>query len=290
MISMHLNKTLKKGLGLILLMVFCLSTFCPTLLADETRVYDQAKLFTSEDIAKLETSISSLKSEYPLDIVIVTTNDAEGKTSQTYADDFYDNGGFGYNGTYDGILLLIDMDNRNVSISTDGEMPRYFNDTRISTMLDHVIAPLKNGEYAQGAYAFLDDVKTYMDKGIVTNNLVYRDFKYSSNTPHEPFKNQYGQPLSISDIALCLLIAAVAALIITFIVRAIIIHTYKHPRFTTPSTRPDRSSVHYTERQDHFVTSHTSRTKIQSNNNSSGGSSIHKSSGGHSHGGGSRGF
>ena len=286
----YLNRLIKKGLGFMLIMLLCLCTLCPTLLADETRVYDQAQLFASTDTQKLEQGISDLKNKYPLDIVIVTTNDAEGKTSQTYADDFYDNGGFGYNGTYDGILLLIDMDNRNIAISTDGEMPRYFDDARISTMLDHVIAPLKNSDYATGAYAFLDDVKTYMDKGIATNHLVYRDFQYSSHTPHKPFTNQYGQPLSISDIALCLIIAAIAALVITLIVRAIIIHRYKHPRFTTPPARPDRNSIHYTERQDHFVTSHTSRVKIQSDNNSSGGSSIHTSSGGHTHGGGSRGF
>ena len=51
-------------------------------------------------------------------------------------------------------------------------------------------------------------------------------------------------------------------------------------------------SIHYTQREDRFVTSHTSRVKIQTNNNphgsggSSGASSVHHSSSGRSHGGG----
>ena len=53
----------------------------------------------------LEEEANNLSSEYNMDIVIVTTNDAAGKTSREYADDFFDYGGFGVGPDYDGILF-----------------------------------------------------------------------------------------------------------------------------------------------------------------------------------------
>lgn len=285
---------LKKNFIFTLLMIVSTFMYCFPLIAEENvRVYDQCGLFSSQQITELEEAITHVKSLYPLDVVIVTTDDDTGKSSQTYADDFYDEGGFGYAGTYDGILLLINMDAREVYISTDGETKRYFTDARISSMLDEIYPYLGAGDYAKGADCFLNLVAHYMAEGIPADQYtVEGDFVYSP-TSHEPFKDENGNSLSITNIALSLLAAAMAALVLSFSTRGNISYRYKHPRFTVPETVPNDLSIHYTEKEDHFVTSHTTRTRIEDNdNNHSRGSrsSSHTSSGGHSHGGGGRGF
>ena len=54
------------------------------------------------------------------DVAAVTVDESPG-TAQQLADDIFDYCGFGYGASKDGVLLLIDMDNREVAITTTGE-------------------------------------------------------------------------------------------------------------------------------------------------------------------------
>ena len=100
-----------------LMMSLILSGF-QTVLAVENRVFDDAKLFSADEITQLNDKIAALTSELSQDFVVVTTNDAQGSTAQEYADDYYDEHGFGIGENKTGVLFLIDMDNRKVYIST----------------------------------------------------------------------------------------------------------------------------------------------------------------------------
>ncbi|MBP5793935.1 MAG: TPM domain-containing protein, partial [Spirochaetaceae bacterium] len=75
--------------------------------------------------------------KYNKEAVIVTTSDAQGKSAEAYADDFYDENDFGTGSGKDGVLFLIDMDNRKIHVSTSGSMIDYLEDWRIekSTMM-----------------------------------------------------------------------------------------------------------------------------------------------------------
>jgi len=294
---MHVQSTHnRRAISLLFFILTLIFTIFPLLAADTTRIYDQAGLFSSDQVTTLESIISELKETYSTDLAIVTINDAKGKSSMTYADDFYDENGFGIGTEYDGVLLLIDMDNREIYISTSGKMIQYYTDQRISNTLDHIYNYVSMQDYYHGAKAFLSDTQKYLDKGISTNQYsVEGDFVYSpAPVNHEPFTDKYGDRLKPENIALSTAICIIFSLIVAFIVRGIIISVYKHPRHTIPSTVPNRLSVHYSERDDHFVTSHTSRIRIQSNassgGHSSGRSSTHHSSSGRSHGGGGRKF
>lgn len=273
------------------------------LAAADTKVYDYANLFTLDEVETLEDSAKKLAEAYQMDIGIVTTNNAEGKSAMEYADDFYDNNDYGYGSNADGLLFLIDMDNREIYISTCGSGIQYFTDLRISEMLDSTYEYVSNANYYGAATQFLKDVQTNIYKGIPSNqNTVEKEYSdprvdYNApSNPHQPFTTPAGEPLTARSIGLSAIVAALVASLIAFITRSIVQYSYKHPRYTTPATNPDDLSVHYTEKEDRFVTTHTSRVKIQSNNNGGGGSggsghsSIHSSSGGHSHGGGGRGF
>lgn len=130
------------------------------------RVFDDAGLLSEGDIAAFEEEIAGLRDTMKMDVVLVTTEDAGGKTSQQYADDYYDEGGFGTRSDYSGVLYLIDMDNREIYISTSGVMIRFLTDKRVDQMLDRAYTYAADGDYAGVMRQFLADTGTCYRQGI----------------------------------------------------------------------------------------------------------------------------
>ena len=90
--------------------------------ADSNLVYDQAGLFSSEEIQEFQLSLEKMKQDYGMDFILVTTDNAQGKSAKDYADDFYD--GI-YGPDHDGAIFYIDMDNREIRISASGKAIDY---------------------------------------------------------------------------------------------------------------------------------------------------------------------
>lgn len=86
--------------------------------ASENResVYDYADLLTNEEEKELQLFAKKYEAEN-LAVIFLTIDDANGYSAMTYSDDFYDSHGFGA----DGVLFMIDMDNREVYINTVGK-------------------------------------------------------------------------------------------------------------------------------------------------------------------------
>lgn len=133
---------------------------------EEQRVYDQAGLFSSKERDELEQEIRELRESLGMDVALVTTENAGGKTAEQYADDFYDSYGFGAGEDYSGVLYLMDMDNRELYISTCGDMIRVLTDERIEDMLDNGIGYMGDQSYMKCAQRFLLDVRFWYEKGI----------------------------------------------------------------------------------------------------------------------------
>lgn len=142
-------------------------------LAQEQRVFDEAGLFSGEEVSALEEQIAEVRDQANMDLVIVTTDDALGKGAREYADDFYDEGGFGVGRELSGILFLIDMDNREICISTAGAMQRFFTDDRIDSMLDHAYELVARGDYAGAAGQAVEDASGWYRKGIPGGQYLY---------------------------------------------------------------------------------------------------------------------
>lgn len=130
-------------------------------------VVDDAGLFSGSERQTLETNAQQLSARLGMDVVILTTNNAGGKTATAYADDYYDNNGYGQGSDYDGILLLIDMDNREVVVTVSGSTAyRYFTDERQELILDDVFVYMPDGDYYNAAQAYLDSVSYWHGQGI----------------------------------------------------------------------------------------------------------------------------
>lgn len=132
-----------------ILCIFILAlTICIPLTAEantynEETVFDYADLLTASEEAALRKHAEKFE-KYNISVIYLTTDDAEGKSSTAYSDDFYDNNNF----RPDGVLFMIDMDNREIYINTVGECIRLISNERIYNVLDACYVHASNGEYA----------------------------------------------------------------------------------------------------------------------------------------------
>ena len=224
--------------------------------ASSQRVYDQAGLFTTEEVTELEKSVAEHRESTNLDIVIVTTDDTMGKTSRDYADDFYDYNGFGVGDDNSGVLLLIDMDNRMAYMSTTGKAIQIFTDDTIQAITDRVASCLGDGNYAEGVRVFLNEVEDCVNPNILGMILV------------------------------CLVIGIVGGAIAV----ASVWYKYTHGHKVDQYELSENSSIQLAGREDVFLRRYVTSRNISNNNSGGGGSSTHTSSSGTSHGGGGSSF
>ncbi|QIK70569.1 TPM domain-containing protein [Erysipelothrix sp. HDW6C] len=132
---------------------------------DGVRVIDDARIITESDVATLQAEVEAFIKHHNMDLVIVTTNDAQGKTSEAYADDYYDYNGYGIGSDYSGALILVDMDNRMVYISTTGRMINYLSDERLDRILDHMTPKVSKAKYTDAFQIALTDIGTFVELG-----------------------------------------------------------------------------------------------------------------------------
>ena len=214
--------------------------------------------------------LEHFKNEYNMDAVIVTSNNLNGKSQQDYADDYFDYNGYGVGKEKSGLLLLIDMENRNIWISTSGEAIKYFTDNRIDNIVEDITSYLKNGDYFGGCNVFINDINNYVKEGIPTNKYV----------KGKPTKN-------------IVFIGLAAGAIVASSVCFLVVNSYKNSKSVSSVNYADRNSIVFTRKKDRFINTYTTRTKIErnnNNNNSGGTSSTHTSSSGNTHGGGGGSF
>ena len=247
-------------------------------LAAKPLVFDEAGLLTDEQVLELDDEANRLSDKYAMDIVITTTNDADGKSSMEYADEYFDYGGFGQGVDFDGILFLLDMDNREAYISTSGSGIRYLTDERIERVLDRVFdSGLSNGDYFGAISGFIDATQNYLELGIPSNQY---------NQPEESKDNK----LTIFD----MLIGLVGATTTGGIFYCITKSRYKLRNPGNPFSYRNNSIVNIVNTNDElvdtFVTHRIIPKPSNTNSSSSGRSSTHTSSSGRSHGGGGRKF
>mgnify|MGYP002754776727 FL=1 len=105
-----MREKFKRQFSGLLLFVLLLLGFClpgaVSARAEGTRVFDNANLFSESEKAEIERTVAKVSAKTKLDLVVVTTGSAEGKSSEAYADDFYDAGNYGYGSKLSGALYL----------------------------------------------------------------------------------------------------------------------------------------------------------------------------------------
>ena len=133
-------------------------------------VEDYADVLTDSEEAELIAKLEALGSEYDIEIGAVTVDSYEGKDPQDFADDFYDNNGYGYGINDDGIIVVFNTGegdgNRNIAISTHGTGIGFLTDNEISIIIDMMIPLIKNGDFAGAFDSFAVECENAIDPSI----------------------------------------------------------------------------------------------------------------------------
>ncbi len=231
---------------------------------EKEKIYDFADLFTEEEEQKLYQKISQYIDSYQLDLALVTISQNNKSSPREYADDFYDYNNFGFNNTKDGLLFLIDMDNREIYMTTTGAAINMYNDYRINKALEQVYQYMTNQNYYQGVLQYIQIIGDYAKSGL-------------------PGKQDQ------KNLTTTICYSIIISLIITIIIMVILINKNKLVRKkTTAREYLNKDSVSMKNIGEILVSTNTVRHAI--NHSSSSGSSTHSGSSGRSHGGGGHRF
>lgn len=120
------------------------------------RLVDRAELLDSDEADGLLTLLDRLSDEVQCDIAVVTVKSLDGKSVVDYTDDFYDYNGYGYGEDRDGIMLLINMGERDVHISDCGYVCRALSQKQLDRLREQVTPYLSSGDYYTAFRTFAD--------------------------------------------------------------------------------------------------------------------------------------
>lgn len=245
---------------------------------NSTKVYDFADLLSTSEENSLYSSINEFIQNYDLDMAIVTINQ-NFASAKRYADDFYDYNDFGIGSTNDGLLFLIDMDNREMYITTTGTAQLIYDDYRINRILDATYDEIADNDYYGCANEFVRLSGDYASMGMPDSNKYARIDEYGDYY----VATTHNKGVSFE-------IVFVIAGVITLIFMLITLSKHRMVKKASEA-KHYLKSIRITNRVDSFLHTHTSKVYIPpANTSSGGGSSTHHSSSGTSHGGGGRRF
>ena len=144
---------MKKVLS-ILLVLLCLGSVA---VAKSWCVFDNAGLFSKEDIEEIEQAITNFQIKTNLDFAVLTTDDYLGyKNWAPIADSFYDAEKFGFGYRHSGMLYYIDMNQRTPYVSTAGNMIQFFSDSELTAAHDACYPFLASGEYKKAVLKMIE--------------------------------------------------------------------------------------------------------------------------------------
>lgn len=270
--------------------LLCLLAACllliPCAALAETRVFDDANLFTSAEIQELEAYIAQLRTDYQMDVAVLTSEAAPLDRSLAYAETFFEDNGLGMGEDDAGFVFFIDMRNRVPTICTCGVMIDYITDHRLNTLLDAGYDDLARGRYGRAAMTVLKQLNAYLREGREKGS-----FRYDAETGQR-LSGLYN-PLTTGE----MLVAAIAGLAVAAVIVASVSGSYQLKGGTYRYNLAENASRTLMRDEEHFVTQRVTRHVRQPSSSGGGshggghsggmGSSVHHSSSGRSFGGGS---
>ncbi|WP_026908027.1 TPM domain-containing protein [Paucisalibacillus globulus] len=234
--------------------------FLTSVFADESkqRVYDYANLLTDDEIAKLENLALKHGKEHEMDFIIVTTPDADGKSTKKYVQDFYDDMAFGFDKPHGNTVLLgMDMNERYVYIAGFYKGEKYIDDQRIDLIVDKITPNLSNENYYDAFVQYIETGSEYMGymPGINPESFLLKTWFH------------------------LLLAIGVAGVIVGSM-------AYNSGGKVTVNERTYTGNFQVVGRKDTYLTTNVTKRRRPQNNSSGGGGGGGTTSGGHSHSGG----
>ena len=127
---------------------------------------DKADLLTDEEENKLLDEMTSLTS---FGNIIFVSTDSNSLSARSYANNYYYNK-FGNN---NGSLFLIDMDNREIFITSGGANYRTITTAKANIITDNIYKLASNEKYYECAKRAYEQIKTLLNKGKIAEPMKY---------------------------------------------------------------------------------------------------------------------
>lgn len=244
-------------------------------------VYDYANLLSDKEEAELEERVAGLEEDWDMNFVILTIEDAQGKSAMDYADDFYMDQGYYDNERRGGVIYLIDMDNREVRVETAHDMLYYLTDKRVDAVIDAGYEELTEGYYYGCFWYMMDQTEEFLEDGIPAGQ-----YTYDSETGEIRVYRSITSGEAVLAILAAILAGAAACLYVRFSYRKKYT-TYRYPW-------QEKGQFQARKKTDHIVNQVVTSRRIPKDPppDSDGGNitTTHDSSGGGTFGGGGRSF
>lgn len=267
-------------------LLICIVLLCPVLTAQAAtpQIIDDADLLLYGEITLLEEQAAAITDTYGMDVVILTVDSTNGTYIETFADDFYDNNGYGIGEDGSGVLLVLAMDTREWAISTCGDAIYAITDFGVQALFEDMAPYLSEDRYFEAFDTYLKVLPYYFEA-------------WENGSPIDGWAGNYEGPGSVEIVTREDVVyyeedpPYLAAPVIGVFLAAIIVWIM---RASMNTKRPQHSAVDYLNRdsyqlrrhQDIFLYSQVRKVRKQQQSSGGGGSSVHRSSGGRSHGGG----
>lgn len=258
------------------------------------RVYDNKGLFTDKELKELDELVQETAEEIDMYIAIYLSDTArsEGST-QFFSDETYEEL-FGANS--DGVFYYMDLSEQYSAydyISTSGKAILLYDDhidSMLSSIFNYLPAsgePITADEIAGGINKICQTFRAYSRE---PKNNEYKYIEY--NDTYVYYKDGETVISSSKPAAVrlknALLFGLPSGLIVGFLFFFITKSNYKFRKSCNPHVYVAREETNFTQREDRFIRTYTTKTKIESSSSSGGGGGSHGGSGSHGGGGGHR--
>ena len=118
---------------------------------------DDAQLFDASQEQELLTYFENLSNDLGVEVIGVTTNDMNGNDAESYARQYYDD----YDYDSDGIIMMIDMEDRSWALVSMGDLRNAFVRDVRDQMSNAFVPYLSGGDYVEAFKQYGADVSTY---------------------------------------------------------------------------------------------------------------------------------
>jgi uncharacterized protein len=136
----------------------------PVPLTPGSWVNDYAGVFSSAEASELDRKLNEFEYRSSTQIFVITLDDNDGYPASMLAPMIGEQWGVGQKGKDNGIIMLVDMQDRDVFIATGYGNEEYVTDALAGRIVDHEILPnFKNGDYYAGVDAAVEVLISLLD-------------------------------------------------------------------------------------------------------------------------------
>lgn len=150
-------KTLKKVVALLVLTISLIVPADATHASESNFIVDNANTLSSEQLLELNELSSEMASSSKIHIYIMTVYDVESyghKYADVMIEDVYDSDNLGYEGTRDGVLLLVSVLTRDYSILQEGSQ---ISESALDVIENNVVGYLSRDDWYGAFKSFIED-------------------------------------------------------------------------------------------------------------------------------------